>query len=159
MKRSARAIIITLITIMVMTVATVSASAASTTKKATSAKFVNTNAAYAKLNNYRKEAKVAALKRDAGLEKIARIRAEEIAKYKKFSHTRPNGKSGLTLIKGNLHKGENIAMGQKDCASVSRAWYNSPGHRANMLRKPFKKVGIACYEYNGVKYWAQMFSS
>jgi uncharacterized protein YkwD len=158
MKRSTRSIIIVLITIMVMTIATVSASAASNTKT-TSGKFVNTNAAYTHLNNYRKKAKVAALKKDAGLEKIAKIRAEEMAKHKKFSHTRPNGKSGLTLIKGNLHKGENIAMGQKTCEAVSKAWYNSKGHRENMLRKPFKKVGIACYEYNGIKYWAQMFSS
>ena len=82
-----------------------------------------------------------------------------MAKTGKFSHTRPNGKSGLTLIKGNKAKGENIAMGQKTCAQVSKAWYNSKGHRANMLRKNFKKVGIACYEYNGVTYWAQVFSS
>lgn len=159
MKRSARAIIITLIAIMVMSAASVSASAASSTKKATSAKFVSTNEAYTQLNNYRKKAKVATLKKDAGLEKVAKIRAEEIAKYKKFSHIRPNGQSGLSLISSKLHRGENIAMGQKDCASVSRAWYNSKGHRDNMLRKHFKKVGIACYEYNGVKFWVQMFSS
>ena len=82
-----------------------------------------------------------------------------MAKSGKFSHTRPNGKSGLTLIKGNLHKGENIAKGQKNCKDVSVAWYKSTGHRTNMLRKQFKKVGIACYEYNGVTYWAQVFSS
>ena len=82
-----------------------------------------------------------------------------MAKNNKFSHTRPNGKSGLTLIKGNLHKGENIAKGQKTGKEVTQAWYNSAGHRKNMLRKEFKKVGIACYEYNGVTYWAQVFSS
>lgn len=125
----------------------------------TTAKWIKTNDAYTYLNNYRKKAKVGTLKRDANLEKIAKIRAEEMAKNNKFSHTRPNGKSGLTLIKGNVHKGENIAKGQKTCKDVSVAWYNSTGHRKNMLRKPFKKVGIACYEYNGVTYWAQVFSS
>ena len=98
------------------------------------------------------------LKKDASLEKIAKVRAEEMAKSGKFSHTRPNGKSGLTLIPGNVAKGENIAMGQKTCKQVSQAWYASPGHKKNMLRYNFTRVGIACYEYKGVTYWAQVFA-
>ena len=129
-----------------------------TVKVTTSAKWVNANGAYTELNKYRKAKKMKALKKDASLEKIAKIRAEEMAKTGKFSHTRPNGKSGLTLIKTKKAKGENIAMGQKTCAQVSKAWYNSKGHRANMLRKKFTRVGIACYEYNGVTYWAQVFA-
>ena len=126
---------------------------------ASPAKWLNTAGAYTELNKYRKSARVKVLKRDANLEKIAKVRAEEMAKYNKFSHTRPNGKSGLTLIKGNVYKGENIAKGQKTCVQVSKAWYASPGHKKNMLRKQFTKVGIAAYEYNGVVYWAQVFSS
>jgi uncharacterized protein YkwD len=129
------------------------------TVKATPDRWINANDAYTELNKYRKAKKMKALKKDASLEKIAKIRAEEMAKTGKFSHTRPNGKSGLTLIKTKKAKGENIAMGQKTCAQVSKAWYNSKGHRANMLRKKFTRVGIACYEYNGVTYWAQVFSS
>ena len=125
----------------------------------TSEKWVNTNGAYTELNKYRKSKKLKALKKDAKLEKIAKVRAEEMAKTGKYSHTRPNGKSGLTLIKGRKHKGENIAMGQKTCSQVSKAWYNSKSHRTNMMRKQFTKVGIACYEYNGVTYWAQVFSN
>ena len=122
-------------------------------------KATDTANAYAELNKYRKNAKQKALKKDANLEKIAKIRAEEMAKTGKFSHTRPNGKSGLTLISGNVHKGENIAKGQTSAAAVTKAWYNSTGHRANMLRAAFTKVGIASYTYNGVTYWAQVFSS
>lgn len=134
------------------------------TVKASPAKWINTSAAYTELNKLRKAKKLKALKRDANLEKIAKIRAEEMAKSGKFSHTRPNGKSGLTLIKGNKAKGENIAKGQTTCAQVTKAWYNSKGHRDNMLAgnkasKKFTKVGIACYEYNGVTYWAQVFSN
>ena len=121
--------------------------------------WVNTNDCYSQLNKYRKGAKKGALKKDAALEKIAKTRAEEMAKTGKFSHTRPNGKSGLTLIKGNKYKGENIAMGQRTCKEVSVAWWNSPGHKKNMIKKQYKKVGIAAYEYNGVIYWAQVFSS
>ena len=99
------------------------------------------------------------LKRDAKLEQIALQRAKEIAETGKFSHTRPNGKSGLTLIPGNVAKGENIAMGQITCEEVSQDWYNSASHRQNMLRSNFNKVGIAGYTYKGVTYWAQVFSS
>ena len=122
-------------------------------------KFVSAAGCYAPLNNYRKSANAKALKKDANLENIAKIRAKEMALTGKFSHTRPNGKSGLTLIKGNIYKGENIAMGQKTCSQVTVAWYKSAGHRKNMLKKQYKKVGIAGYEYNGVIYWAQVFSS
>ena len=126
---------------------------------ATAPKFVNAAGCYTQLNKYRQGVKAGNLKKDANLEKIAKIRAEEMARTGKFSHTRPNGKSGLTLIKGNVYKGENIAMGQKTCAQVSTAWYKSTGHRQNMLKKQYKKVGIAGYEHNGVIYWAQVFSS
>ena len=141
---------------------TVSANGKKDTCKVTvksTAKWINANEAYTHLNNYRKGAKVGTLKKDANLEKIAKIRAEEMAKSGKFSHTRPNGQSGLTLIKGNVHKGENIAKGQKTPAEVTKAWYNSTGHRANMLNKNFTKVGIAAFVYNGTVYWVQIFSS
>ena len=126
--------------------------------------WVNANSAYTELNKLRKSNSFKALKKDKTLEKIAMTRAKEMAEHNKFSHTRPNGRSGLTLIKGNKYKGENIAKGQKNGKAVTRAWYNSKGHRANMLcgnraSKHYKKVGIACYELNGVTYWAQVFSS
>lgn len=35
--------------------------------------------------------------------------------------------------------------------------YGGQGHRRNMLYKKFKKVGVACYEVNGYKYWVQCF--
>ena len=119
--------------------------------------YVNVNSCYSKLNSYRRAAGRKALARNATLEKHAKTRAKEIVR--KFSHTRPNGKSALSIIKGNLWKGENIAMGQTSCAQVMSAWYHSSGHRANMLRPQFRKVGIAGYRYNGRIYWVQLFSS
>ena len=121
--------------------------------------FVGTKACYTQLNSYRRSAKKKVLKRNANLEKIAKIRAKEMAISGRFSHTRPNGKSSLTMIKGNVYKGENIAMGQRTCKEVSRAWYRSSGHRKNMLKKQYRKVGIAAYRYKGIIYWVQIFSS
>ena len=130
-------------------------------------KVIDVSGCYTYLNNYRKaynkgkakSKQVAMLKRDKNLEKLALIRAKEMATTGKFSHVRPNGKRSLTLIPGNVYKGENIARGQVTCAQVSTAWYNSSGHRTNMLRGCFKKVGIAAYRYHGVTYWCQLFSS
>ena len=122
-------------------------------------KYVSTADCYTIINTYRKSAKIGTLKKDANLEKLAKIRVKEMAEYNKFSHTRPNGKSGLTLITGNKHKGENIAMGQKTCKDVMKAWYNSKGHKDNMLRKQFTKVGFAAYKYAGRIYWCTLFSN
>ena len=127
------------------------------TVKAVAPKFVNVDACYSTLTTYRKNAKLSALKKDATLEGIAQTRAKELVK--KYSHTRPDGTSGLSLIKGNVYKGENIAMGQKTCADVMTAWYNSAGHKANMLSKNYTKVGVAGYQVNGVIYWVMVFSS
>ena len=123
----------------------------------TAVSHVSTTECYNTLNQYRKKVGKAALKRDANLEKYAEIRARELVVN--FSHTRPDGTKGLRIIPGNIYKGENIAKGQRTCASVMTAWYNSAGHRDNMLDKNYKKVGIACIKYNGTMYWVQLFSS
>ena len=123
----------------------------------TGSKFVSTTECYNKLNEYRKAAKLSSLKKDATLESLAKVRATEL--IKKFSHTRPNGNRGLSIIPGNLRKGENIAKGQKSCSSVMSAWYKSTGHKDNMLHKGFTKVGIAGIEYQGTMYWVQLFSN
>ncbi len=49
--------------------------------------------------------------------------------------------------------GENIAMGQPDPVSVTRDWYNSSGHRANMLNRGYRYIGVAYH--NGM--WTQQF--
>ena len=97
------------------------------------------------------------MKVDANLEKVAQTRAKELVTL--YSHKRPNGESGLTLIKGNLYKGENIAMGQKTCAAVMSAWFNSASHKANMLGANYTKVGVAGYVVNNQVYWVMVFSS
>lgn len=93
--------------------------------------------------------------------KVADIRAKEIVRS--FSHTRPNGTSCFTAFKENgvtyRYTGENIAYGQRTAEIVMNGWMNSSGHRANILNKNFGKIGIACYNFNGVKYWVQLFTN
>ena len=101
------------------------------------------------------------LKRSTKLENTAKIRAKEIAKY--YSHTRPNGESCFTAYPNYSYLGENIAYGQKSATEVMEAWketnekYSGQSHRRNMLNRNYNAVGVACYQYNGVKYWVQSF--
>ncbi len=107
------------------------------------------------------------LEYDYTLEKIAMKRAAEIARS--FSHTRPNGKSCFSAYPdGYMSAGENIAMGTGFMMTTSHTlemWketherYIGQGHRRNMLSESYTCIGIACFEYNGCKYWVQEFGS
>lgn len=113
------------------------------------------------VNKERKEAGLGTVTLSTELCNVADVRAKEIVRS--FSHTRPNGTSCFTAFKeGSItyrYAGENIAYGQKSASAVMSAWMNSSGHRANILNKNFGKIGIACYEYSGRKYWVQLFTN
>ncbi len=149
-----------------------------------SGKYVNASKAYTCTNKFRTSKKVwqwnkgnkkktyfntkksntlKPLKKSAKLEKIAKTRAKEISK--KFSHTRPNGKSWSSLHPKNRYCSENIAMNHDDDGSLavemwkeSKEKYGNQGHRRAMLNKKFNSIGIACYEVNGTQYWVQCFA-
>ena len=155
-----------------------------TTAKATE-KYWNVSEAYTLLNKFRttksnqwywksnnktkqKVSGLKNLKRDAQLEKIAKLRAKEqwIMAYErgKYTHTRPNGKSWSTAYPKSLtFKAENLGWGYYSCkAAVTDpdGWaetyekYEKQGHRRSMLSKKATKVGIACYEKDGETCWA-----
>ena len=99
---------------------------------------------------------------DKSLEETAKVRAKELPVL--FDHTRPNGESCFAAFPDNLWAaGENIAMGQSSAKEVTEDWeetndnYGGQGHRRNMLSEEFNSVGIACYMYEGVRYWVQDF--
>ena len=109
-----------------------------------------------------------ALTYDYTLEQIAMQRAAElVVRYQTsnyIEHQRPNGGNCFSLtINGVSSYGENIACGQQSADQVYMAWrednepYEGQGHRRNMLRTDCNTIGIACFEYNGRKYWVQEF--
>lgn len=51
--------------------------------------------------------------------------------------------------------GENIALGQKTPAEVTKAWMRSPGHRRNILYGRFKSVGFG--KAGAEPYWSTSF--
>ncbi len=113
------------------------------------------------VNKERAKQGLSALKIDKNVEKAALVRAKEI--QSSFSHTRPNGKSFTTALTASgvtyNGAGENIAWGQKTPQEVMTGWMNSPGHRANILNKNFKYIGVGNLQNSsGTQYWVQLFT-
>lgn len=102
-----------------------------------------------------------ALKADPELMRLAQIRAKEQAVL--YSHTRPDGRSCFTVMSDNNYKswssGENIAYGYSTPTAVNTGWYNSQGHRENMLNKSFTAIGVGYYYANGRAYWVELFAN
>ncbi len=97
---------------------------------------------------------------DDDLMEAAAIRAEELAE--KYSHTRPDGSNCFTVLEEMDYeagyKGENIAEGHISALNVTNSWYHSSGHRKNMLKKEYTRIGVGMYKDNGAKHWVQIFT-
>lgn len=93
------------------------------------------------------------------LSSVARVKAQDMASNKYFSHTSPTYGSPFDMMRsfGITYNtaGENIAMGYKTAEAVVNGWMNSEGHRANILNSSFTQIGMG-YVSNG-NYWVQMF--
>lgn len=106
------------------------------------------------VNKYRRAAGLRDLEWCDDLAYNAEIRAKEL--NSSFSHTRPNGERGIDLVG---YAGENIAYNfNKSGIEVSGLWYNSQGHRDNMLDPQWTRMGVGLYEANGTYYWVQFLS-
>ena len=108
--------------------------------------------------------KLKPLQYDYDLERVAMLRALELAVS--FSHTRPNGTAWSTAFpKKCSTKGENLAYGQIDVYGAFTALreddkdYNGQGHRRNMLRRNYTRVGFGAVRIGNTIYWAQEFAS
>ncbi len=55
------------------------------------------------------------------------------------------------------YAGENVAYGYTSGTAVVRAWMGSPGHRANILSRNYRQMGIGARKADGVWYVAQVF--
>ena len=114
------------------------------------------------VNKERKKRGLGKVKLDSTLSSVANTRAVEISR--KFSHKRPHGGYYYDII-NSIHyncklSGENIAGGQVNAKAVMKAWMKSPGHKANILRKGFNRLGVGFYTTNFkyAYYWVQVFA-
>ncbi len=53
---------------------------------------------------------------------------------------------------------ENIAMGQRSSREAVQSWMSSSGHRANILSRRHRHIGVAAYRTpSGTIFWCQQF--
>lgn len=96
------------------------------------------------------------------LNEIADIKAQDMLKDEKLSHT--SKRFGLTfnLLKkrGIEYKsaGENIARWHDTPEFVMERWLKSEGHRKNILNSKYTDIGIGqAQDKEGKNYWVQIF--
>lgn len=79
-----------------------------------------------------------------------------------FDHVTPEGKTPTNQMRnagypltGRWFTGQNIAAGQTSPEQVMNDWMQSPGHRANILKKEFRDLGVGFYQNT----WVQDFGA
>jgi uncharacterized protein YkwD len=104
-------------------------------------------------NRERSERGLAPLREHAKLRQAAEGHSDDMVAGRYFSHDAPDGddmvdrilRTGYVRGAAGWSLGENIAYGTGDLATaaqIHRAWMRSPGHRANILRRQFREIGI-----------------
>jgi uncharacterized protein YkwD len=104
-------------------------------------------------NRERAERGLPPLKEHAKLRQAAEGHSDDMVAGRYFSHDAPDGddmvdrilRTGYARGAAAWSLGENIAYGTGDLATaaqIHRAWMRSPGHRANILRRQFREIGI-----------------
>jgi uncharacterized protein YkwD len=98
---------------------------------------------------------LAPLRRDRCLDGLARAQAQRMARAGELSHTTP---FGSVLRRCRLTSaGENVAQHPGTARAVVRAWMGSDGHRANILHRSFRVIGIGAVRRGGTWWVAQVF--
>lgn len=115
------------------------------------------------MNQKRVEAGLKPLTLDNTLIKVARYKSDHMIQYNYFSHTTPEGTKWADWLKtlgySYTTSGENIAYNTSDAVELFNQWWNSPGHKANMMNPSFTKVGIGVVYGNGKYMGTQNFSN
>lgn len=97
------------------------------------------------LNAQRASQGRAPLVEDARLSQASQAHAQDMVAGAYFSHTGRDGSSFADRARAagyNCPAAENIASGQRTEAEVMTAWFNSPGHRRNILLPDAAQYGV-----------------
>ena len=113
------------------------------------------------INQQRSQNGLSPLKIDYEVQRVARIKAQDMVDNNYFSHNSPIYGSPFDMLKsyGISYKtaGENIAGNSSNSGAVN-AWMNSEGHRANILNSSFNYTGIGVVKSPKYgKIYVQMF--
>ena len=113
------------------------------------------------INKQRTNNGLAALKIDNEVQRVARIKAQDMVNNNYFSHNSPTYGSPFDMLKNfkvsYKTAGENIAGNSSNNGAVT-AWMNSSGHKANILNSSFNYTGIGVVSSSKYgKIFVQMF--
>lgn len=108
------------------------------------------------LTNQKREAQnLPALTVNPILNRVAEMKAKDMAEKSYFAHVSPEGKQPWYWFNLAGYKyeyaGENLAINFTDSQDVTNAWMNSPTHRANIVKNAYTEIGtgIATGTYQG----------
>jgi uncharacterized protein YkwD len=104
-------------------------------------------------NEIRAERGLPLLKENARLREAALGHSDDMVSRGFFEHTTPNGVTMLQRIRAARYTsprfgwavGENLAWGTGSLATpraIMKAWMASPGHRANVVKRAYREIGI-----------------
>lgn len=96
------------------------------------------------VNQVRKAHRIRPLRVDFRLVRAARAHTSTLFRLDVLTHGSFGARLASSGARGPLF-GENLAFGTGSLASanaVVRAWLASPGHRANLLRPGFRRIGL-----------------
>lgn len=118
------------------------------------------------INYYRATNGLAGLTIDAKLTAAAMVHSKDQANRCFMTHDGSDGSKAWNRMDAQGYDwsvaAENVAAGQTSVAQVMTAWWNSPGHRVNILKSNVKNVGFAkavnskCSNF--ATYWTQDFA-
>ena len=116
-------------------------------------------------NDARAENNLPALTENFLLDEAARLKAEDMSARGYFAHTSPEGRTPWYWLEQvgyrYTYAGENLAVNFFESGDVSRAWMNSPSHRANIMKGDFTEIGIGVargtYQGRSTIFVAQFF--
>ncbi len=107
-------------------------------------------------NVERASAHLAILTENPELDRVATLKAEDMARKSYFSHTSPEGLTPWYWFDqvgyDYEYAGENLAIDFTDSHDVTNAWMNSPTHRANIVKAAYTEIGtgVASGTFEGV---------
>jgi uncharacterized protein YkwD len=99
-----------------------------------------------RINHYRVHHGVHKLKLGPKLGAAAKAHSVNMARHRQLTHNSSSGASWLTRIRSYGYRGgwvgENLAVGLWSPRKMLRAWVHSPPHRANLLNRHYRAIGI-----------------
>ena len=115
------------------------------------------------VNAHRADAGLRPLRISYAVHRAAEHHARDQAAMQVMTHTGSDGSDAGQRIRRQGYTwstwGENVAYGYPTARAVVRAWMNSAGHRANILNRSFRHIGVGVQRgADGLLYWTLDFA-